>query len=37
MTPEKILNFWKNDFDKSLKDHLQFLKSIELLLKYNNT
>ena len=22
---EKILNFWKNDFDKSLKDHLEFL------------
>ena len=34
---EKILNFWKNDFDKSLKDHLEFLsKNLENQEIYNS-
>ena len=34
---EKILNFWKNDFDKSLKKHLEFLsKNLENQEIYNS-
>ena len=34
---EKILSFWKNDFDKSLKDHLEFLsKNLENQEIYNS-
>ena len=34
---EKILNFWKNDFDKSLKVHLEFLsKNLENQEIYNS-
>ena len=37
MSHEKILNFWKNDFDKSLKDHLEFLsKNLENQEIYNS-
>jgi cobaltochelatase CobT len=36
-TSEKILNFWEKDFDKSLKDHLNFLNNnLENQKQYNS-